>query len=131
MTLFPNIVETFKPNMILGEMRKIMFSKKHKDLNTNYVRKMNNKNDLILLDYYDEYSTTSNTLNFAHIRFIGYENVGKNNVCLRFQLDNGNQIRRMISDNGVEYKHAAVSDGPIEIVFKPFSMDHRIDTDSW
>lgn len=117
--------------MILGELRKIMFLKIHKGLNINRVRKMNNKKELVLLDYYDEYSTTSNTLNFAHIRFIGYENVGKNNLCLRFQLDNGNQIRRMISDDGVEYKHAAVSDGHMEIVFKPFSIDHRTDTGSW
>jgi hypothetical protein len=91
---------------------------------------MSNKQELILLDYYDEYSTTSNTLNFAHIRFIGYENVGNNNLCLRFQLGNGNQIRRMISDDGVEYKHVGVSDGHMEIVFKPFSIDQKFNSES-
>ncbi len=53
---------------------------------------------------------------FERIRFIGYE-LFCNNICLRFQLDNGKQIRRMLNDDGVEYKHVAASDGVKEIVF--------------
>ena len=77
---------------------------------------MTEKLKLIVLDYYAEYSTKSKCVYFERIRFIGYE-LFCNNICLRFQLDNGKQIRRMLNDDGVEYKHVAASDGVKEIVF--------------
>ena len=44
---------------------------------------------------------------------------------LRFELENGKQMRRSINDAGLGYKHVAASAGHKEIVFKDIYSDDK------
>jgi hypothetical protein len=80
------------------------------------------KCNLIILDYYNEYSSKTNILYFERIRYLGIDE----DKCLRFQIENGRQIKRSIHDAGVKYEHAAASDGYMNIVFNEIICDTNI-----
>jgi hypothetical protein len=82
------------------------------------------KLEMIVLDYYNEYSTRTGSVYFERIRFLGVEYI-KNNLLLRFELENGKQIRRSINDTGLGYTHVAASNGHKEIVFKDMDSDNK------
>jgi hypothetical protein len=62
-----------------------------------------------LLNYYNEYSTylasldenNSKYLTYKNLRFLGVE---ENIHCYRFELENGNQILRIIDEKFVSYE---------------------------
>lgn len=80
------------------------------------------KRNMVVLDYYDECSTIFECVYFDHIRFLGIENIN-DNLFLRFELKNGKQMRRSINDGNLVYKHVDVSDGHKEIVFTDIICD--------
>jgi hypothetical protein len=82
------------------------------------------KLEMIVLDYYNECSTNTDYVYFEHIHFLGVENIN-DNIFLRFELENGNQMRRSINDVGLGYKHVAASNGHKEIVFKDIDSDNK------
>jgi hypothetical protein len=63
------------------------------------------KQTMKVLNYYNEYSNFQNDkyLYFEKLCFLGIEYVA-DNQCLRFQLENGLQIRRQIMDT-LYYEH--------------------------
>ena len=75
------------------------------------------KLEMIVLDYYNECSTNTDYVYFENIQFLGIENIN-GNLFLRFELENGNQMRRSINDTGLVYTHVAASNRHKKIVFK-------------
>ena len=82
------------------------------------------KLEMVVLDYYNECSTNKDYVYFERILFIGVENIN-DNIFLRFELENGKQMRRSINDVGLGYKHVAASAGHKEIVFKDIDSDDK------
>ena len=66
------------------------------------------KRSMKLLNYYNEYSTYLSSMEgtnekqllFENLRFLGIEDIN----CLRFELNNGFQIKRRIDDIYVSYE---------------------------
>ena len=82
------------------------------------------KLEMVVLDYYNECSTNTDYVYFERILFLGVENIN-DNIFLRFELENGRQIRRSINDVGLGYTHVAASAGHKEIVFKDIDSDDK------
>lgn len=82
------------------------------------------KLEMVVLDYYNECSTNTDYVYFERILFLGVENIN-DNIFLRFELENGKQMRRSINDTGLGYTHVAASNGHKEIVFKDMDSDNK------
>ena len=82
------------------------------------------KLEMVVLDYYNECSTNTDYVYFERILFLGVENIN-DNIFLRFELENGKQIRRSINDVGLGYTHVAASAGHKKIVFKDIDSDDK------
>ena len=82
------------------------------------------KLEMVVLDYYNECSTNTDYVYFERILFLGVENIN-DNIFLRFELENGKQMRRSINDVGLGYTHVAASAGHKEIGFKDIDSDDK------
>ena len=82
------------------------------------------KLEMVVLDYYNECSTNTDYVYFERILFLGVENIN-DNIFLRFELENGKQMRRSINDVGLGYTHVAASSGNKKIVFKDIDSDDK------
>jgi hypothetical protein len=92
--------------MMIGRLNNIEVY--HKQTKMLYSSKQ--KLEMVVLDYYNECSTNTDYVYFERIQFLGVENIN-DNLFLRFELENGNQMRRSINDVGLGYTHMAASNG--------------------
>ena len=62
------------------------------------------KKALKILNYYNEISYNNKEVQYPNVQFLGIE-YSYNNPLLCFKLQNGQQFRRQLYDNGMYYEH--------------------------